>query len=248
MAGGISESGIGLEHAPAHANRSDRKARRTCRPLTRSRRPAQCQDPRQCLGAGSRITWRATSRRTSAWYVAPNTRARLSISLDYCPDKDGHVIADIDYQGSGDNAAASLTSTGGYSVNISAKGQSKAKVDEQALLTRVDHDLRVESSTRGGEGSRREDVRSAYELSRSDLAPNTSAPLAVSQATSREGQAQRIQREPATAASIALLAGCVFRPIAAMFDQAQAKWRSGACLELIVRAPIKAGGAPMHAA
>jgi hypothetical protein len=161
-----------------------------------------------------------------------NGRTLITVSLDYCPDPDGKVAADIKYQASGDNATASPTETGGYSINVSAKGRATAQVDDQAALTHIDQALTVEHSTRGGHGSgRREDVRSAYVLTLSSAA----------------GQAPRAEVSHSddvrsTGASLALLQLGLAPAVAAVFEKAQTKWRGGACLELVVRPPVQAGG------
>lgn len=161
-----------------------------------------------------------------------NGRTLITVSLDYCPDPNGKVVADIDYKASGDNAAAGPADTGGYSINVSAKGRATAQVDDQAALTHIDQALTVEHSTRGGQGStRREDVRGAYVLTLSGAAGQ--APRAA---------VSRSDNERATAASVALLQLGLAPAVAAVFEQAQAKWRGGACLELVLRPPVQVGG------
>lgn len=184
-------------------------------------------------GSGSRVT-RVTEIDTHEVRGSSrmNTRARMVVSLDYCPDPEGHVVADIDYQASGDNAAAGPAETGGYSVNVSAKGRATGTVDDQAVLTRIDQALSVEHSTRGGNGSgRREDVRGAYEL--------TLSSGGVRQAPRVEVRSSDHVR--ATAASVALLQTALGPAIDSVFEEAQAKWRGGACLELRLRG-AQAGG------
>jgi hypothetical protein len=161
-----------------------------------------------------------------------NGRTLITLSLDYCPDANGKVVADIDYKASGDNAAAGPADTGGYSINVSAKGRATTQVDDQASLGHIDQVLNVEHSTRGGQGSsRREDVRGAYVLTLSGAA--RPAPRA---------EITRSDNEKATVASVALLQMGLAPAITSVFDKAQAKWRGGACLELVVRPPVQAGG------
>jgi hypothetical protein len=184
-------------------------------------------------GSGSRITLvseveihevRGTSRL--------NGRTVITVSLDYCPDQDGKVVAAIDYKASGDNAAASPAETGGYSINVSAKGQATAQVDDQAVLTRIDQTLTVEHSTRGGQGSaRREDVRGAYVLTLSSAAGQA-----------LRAEVSRSDNVKATGASVGLLQLGLAPAIASVFEKAQAKWRGGACLELVLRPPVQTGG------
>ena len=184
-------------------------------------------------GSGSRITLvseveihevRGTSRL--------NGRTLITVSLDYCPDQGGKVVADIDYQASGDNAAAGPAETGGYSINVSAKGQATAQVNDLAALTRIDQALNVEHSTRGGQGStRREDVRGAYVLT-----------LSSAEGQVPRAEVNRSDNVKATGASVALLQAGLAPAIASVFEKAQAKWRSGACVELVVRPPVQAGG------
>ncbi|MCU0769594.1 MAG: hypothetical protein MUD07_09590, partial [Burkholderiaceae bacterium] len=103
-------------------------------------------------GSGSRLTLKADMEmRETRGSSRTNTRARLTVGLDYCPDKDGRVVADVVYEGSGDTALTNAAGTAGYSVNLSAKGQAKASVNDQALMSRIDQDLRYEHSTRGGQ-------------------------------------------------------------------------------------------------
>ena len=161
-----------------------------------------------------------------------NGRTLITLGLDYCPDPNGKVVADIDYKASGDNAAAGPADTGGYSINVSAKGRATAQVDDQAALGHIDQVLNVEHSTRGGQGStRREDVRSAYVLTLSGTAGQA-----------LRAEVTRSDNAKATVASVALLQLGLAPAIASVFEKAQAKWRSGACLELVVRPPVQAGG------
>lgn len=184
-------------------------------------------------GSGSRITLVAEVEIHEVRGASRmNGRTLITVSLDYCPDKDGKVVADVDYKASGDNAVAGPGETGGYSINVSAKGQATGTVNDQATLSRVDQMLNVEHSTRGGQGNaRREDVRGAYVLALSSAAGQVP-----------RAEVSRSDNVKATAGSVGLLQAGLAPAIDSVFKKAQDKWRSGACLKLVVRPPVQADG------
>ena len=186
-----------------------------------------------------------------------NGRVRTTVSLDYCPDKDGKVVADIDYLASGDTGVANAAGSAGASTSLSAKGRATGSVNDQALLASIDQVFNVEHSTRSGQnpkdpgaadGASRQDVRGAYVLSSSDPMANTPVPgeprMSLQQGAGGTVRAEvsRSDDSKATSASLGLLRVGLDHAITAIFDKAQAKWRSGACLEIVVRPPVQAGG------
>ncbi|MGZ8272431.1 MAG: hypothetical protein ACXWUM_00860 [Burkholderiaceae bacterium] len=208
-------------------------------------------------GSGSRITLHADFEvREVRGQSRINTRARLTVSLDYCPDKDGRVVADVLYQGSGDNAMANAAVTAGYSVNVSAKGQAKASVNDQALMSRIDQELRYEHSTRGGQSptsaaSQATATRKATSGSYT-IGTSTAVESAVHSADNTVQVTNRTRNfrfdagpgdDPLANMYLATLTYLwLDTALTSIFEKAQAKWRGGACVELLVRPPVKAGG------
>jgi len=185
-----------------------------------------------------------------------NTRARMTVSLDYCPDKDGRVVADVEYKGSGDTGLANAAGTAGYSVNLSANGQAKATVNEQAVMSRIDQDIRYEHSTRGGQNpaaaqgpSTRKATSGSYTIVTSTTM-DSSVNAADGAVHTRSGKSDvRFDAGPGddpAAHSYLVLLTHIFldQAIASIFEKAQAKWRGGACLELLVRSPVAGAGKP----
>ncbi|MGB7906095.1 MAG: hypothetical protein WCF43_15490, partial [Steroidobacteraceae bacterium] len=174
----------------------------------------------------------------------------------YCPDKDGRVIADVTYQASGDTALANVAATAGYSVNLSANGQAKATVNDQAMMSRIDQDLRYEHSTRGGQnptGTAGQAAATRKATSGSfTVGTSTSLEGSVSGSdgrvrTTRGAMSTRLEAGPgddpaAHVYLVALTQVWLDSALTSIFEQAQSKWRNGACLELLVRAPTRAGG------
>lgn len=209
-------------------------------------------------GSGSRLTLKADMEmRETRGTSRTNTRARLTVGLDYCPDKDGQVIADVVYEGSGDTALTNAAGTAGYSVNLSAKGQAKASVNDQALMSRIDQDLRYEHSTRGGQnpanaagqtGATRKATSGSFTIGTSTSLDSSVRASDNLVQTSKGRSEVRFQAGPgddpaAHSYLVSLTHLWLDTALTAIFEKAQAKWRSGACLELLVRAPVKAGGA-----
>jgi hypothetical protein len=181
-------------------------------------------------GSGSRITQTTDyTARESRGAARSNAHARFTVSLDYCPDKDGRVVATIEYQASGDTAVSNVAGTAGYSVNVKAKGRATGSVDDKAALTGIDQQLDYDVSERGGQNLKDGKVRKAG-----------SGTMRIDGSRFEPGRSD----DPAFTMSMAALTDIVISAaVRGVFDQAQAKWRSGACLELLVRAPVKAGGA-----
>ena len=208
-------------------------------------------------GSGSRVTLHADFEvREVRGESRINTRARLTVSLDYCPDKDGQVVADVVYQGSGDNALANAAVTAGYSVNLSAKGQAKASVNDQALMSRIDQELRYEHSTRGGQSptstasqatATRKATSGSYTIGTSTAVESTVRTTDNTVQVTNRTRDFRFDAGPgddpqANMYLAALTYSWLDTALTSIFEQAQAKWRGGACLELLVRAPVQAGG------
>jgi len=208
-------------------------------------------------GSGSRLTLKADMEiREARGNSRTNTRARLIVGLDYCPDKDGRVIADVVYEGNGDTALANTVGTAGYSVNLSAKGQAKASVNDQALMSRIDQDLRYEHSTRGGQnpadaagktGATRKATSGSFTIGTSTTLDSSVRASDNVVQTSKGRPELRFQAGPgddpaAHSYLVSLTHLWLDTALTAIFEKAQAKWRGGACLELLVRAPVQAGG------
>jgi hypothetical protein len=180
-------------------------------------------------GSGSRITQTTEyTARESRGAARSNAHALFSVSLDYCPDKDGRVVATIDYQASGDTAVTNVAGTAGYSINVKAKGRATGSVDDKAALTGIDQQLDYDVSERGGQnlqdGKARKSGSGTIRIGGNRFEPGRSD-------------------DPAFTMSMAALTDMVISTaVRGIFDQAQAKWRGGACLELLVRAPVQAGG------
>jgi hypothetical protein len=206
-------------------------------------------------GSGTRVTVLSDEEITELRGSARRSaRARLSMSLDYCPDADGKVLAQIDYQASGDSAATEAGGSAGFSDNLSAKGTATGHVDDQALLVRIEQALHVEHSTRGGQNpavgqgqASRKAIGGAYGYGADYPVSNTPGDkperpwVREAPGGTRRFDLRRSDDEKATLATLGWLAGPAVA-IDRTFEQAQGKWRSGACLELLVRAPLQAGG------
>ena len=208
-------------------------------------------------GSGSRITLvNEVETHDVRGESRMNTHVRTTVTLDYCPDKDGKVVAEIDHVASGDTGVVNTSGSAGASVNLSAKGRATGNVTEQAMLSSIDQVLSVEHSTRGGQKPTgataagrgdRQDVRGAYVLSKNTPISNTPVPGESRMSMSAERDTVRVDvsrsdNERATAASVTLLGTGLDRAITSIFGKAQDKWRGGACLELLVRAPVQGGG------
>lgn len=180
-------------------------------------------------GSGSRITQSTDyTARESRGAARSNAHARFTVSLDYCPDKDGRVVATIEYQASGDTAVTTVAGTAGYSVNVTAKGRATGSVDDRAALTGIDQQLDYDVSERGGQN-----------LPDGKVRKSGSGTIRIGGSRFEPGRSE----DPAFTMSMAALTDIVISAaVRGVFDQAQAKWRSGACLELLVRAPVQGGG------
>lgn len=209
-------------------------------------------------GSGSRLTLHAdfeAQEQRGASRV--NARARLTVGLDYCPDKDGQVVAEIDYQASGDTGISNAAGTAGYSVNVGVKGQATGSVSDQAVLTGISQRLSGTTSTRGGQnpnpssgqgsGTRKASGGSYVVSSSTPLESQPVADSANVSLTQGAGATHRLELggtdDPQGTAALAGFTQLWLElAIQSIFEKAQAKWRSGACLEIVVRPPVQAGG------
>jgi hypothetical protein len=211
-------------------------------------------------GSGSRLTLHAdfeAQEQRGASRV--NARSRLTATLDYCPDKDGKVVAEIDFQGSGDTAVNNVAGTAGYSVNIGVKGQATGSVNDQAVLTHIAKQLSGTTSTRvgrnpnasAGQGSgTRKASSGSYAFSSNTPLDSPPTPdganVSLKQGAGATGRLELGSSDDPQLTST--LAGFtqlwLDLAIQSIFEKAQAKWRNGACLELLVRPPVQAGGKP----
>jgi hypothetical protein len=180
-------------------------------------------------GSGSRITQTTEyTARESRGAARSNAHALFSVSLDFCPDKDGRVVATIEYQASGDTAVTNVAGTAGYSVNVKAKGRATGSVDDQAALTGIDQQLDYDVSERGG-----------HNLQDGKVRKSGSGTIRIGADRFERGRSD----DPAFTMSMAALTDIVISAaVRGIFDQAQAKWRGGACLKLVVRPPVQQDG------
>ena len=211
-------------------------------------------------GSGSRITVRLDLKISEVrGRNRSNTRSRITATLDYCPDPNGKVVAQVDLQASGDNAIVNAAGTGGYSYNLSAKGSATGTVDDQALLARLAVEVSAENSVRGGQnaadaagkpGNTRKASSGSARLSSGGAvqnSPTRDGPANGSTADFTAGRQLNIGElrgdDPGMTTSLSGMHWNILQAaIESTYQNAQAKWRSGACVEIVVRPPVVAGG------
>ena len=150
--------------------------------------------------------------------------------------------------------------TAGCSVNVDAKGHaigSIGRVSEQAVLTGIAKQLSGTTSSRGGQnpnpaagqgaGTRKASGGSYVFTSSTPLDGKPVADSANVSLTQGSGATSRLELGRSDdAQGTAALAGITQLgleiAIQSIFEKAQAKRRNGACLELLVHAPVQAGG------
>lgn len=209
-------------------------------------------------GSGSRLTLHADfTAQEQRGASRVNARARLTVGLDYCPDKDGKVAAEIDYQASGDTGLRSAAGSAGYSNNLGVKGQVTGTVSDQAVLTSITKQLSGTTSTRGGQNpgpSARQGAgprtstsgsyvyTSSTPLDSKPVADSVDVPLTRGAGDAGRLDASRSDDPQGTAALGELTQLWLDIAIQSIFEKAQAKWRSGACVEVVVRPPVSGSG------
>lgn len=211
-------------------------------------------------GSGSRRTlftdFKISERRGNSGL---NLRGKLTARVDVCPDAEGVVPFEIDLQASGDNQFDNAVGTGGFSVNLSAKGSGKANVDDSAVLTGFRKQIEGGYSIRGGENLDARSVGGQGEARMRAAIDDTFTVRTTSSVTAdtRPGGGLGVgigetrvdgvgtggsESQRSTVQMAALMDGVVERAVLALLESAQSAWRGGECVEVVVAAPLQDQG------
>jgi len=190
---------------------------------------------------------------------ALNLRGKLVATVDVCPDADGIVPFSIDLQASGDNRFGNVVGTGGYSVNLRAKGEGKASVNDSAVLASYRKDIEGDYSIRGGENLSAKSVGSD-ETAKTRTAVDGRFTVGSSSTVTSEASASgaltvgigdsRIEsasfggsvNEKAGVTMAVMMNSIVDDAVRTLLQSAQGAWRGGECVEIVVAAPLQDQG------
>jgi hypothetical protein len=188
-----------------------------------------------------------------------NLRGKLIAGVDVCPDAEGVVPFEVDLQASGDNHFANVVGTGGFSMNMSAKGSGKGNVNDSAVLTGFRKQIDGDYTIRGGENLSGRNVGSDQAVgmrtatdgrftvgSTATVTSETSASgavvIGIGDTRIDSGAVGGSGSDKATVAVAAMMDSFVDDAVRTLLQSAQNAWRGGECVEVVVAPPLRSNG------